>query len=328
MTAIPDDEKPSPGMTLESVARLIGPSIGLAGTLVVIGYIADSARESLLGVELRSSTSTADYTLTGARFFIDMLDLVEKHFGFTILVVAGVTVASFAFGWLLRLTRDLRLKHGWRHTVMKVVVAIVLLAKWSAIDLPFAHFERVLALARGGNPDFTRLSALVQADAATFWPQFRTAHASDERLRGPALAFIERIFLADIAATVAIAAITVAILRRQPLILTKRRDASAVALAVNWALLLLMIFNAAAVPYVYGKVIQSTTFPQVEVTFDDLTDASLKTFGTADLLVSGDPFILYRRFDGRVWLVRAAKVKSLRIIGGEDVLQVHFFGPQ
>ncbi|HEX6177750.1 MAG TPA: hypothetical protein VF057_05285, partial [Thermoanaerobaculia bacterium] len=149
MYVTPDTSQQS-GIAAGSVLRWLWSSLGFAGALLAVGYIVDSARGRLLGIQLAGSQSPLDYTFEGARFFADCFNLLQERGGtiglVAFLIVLFVVVVAFVLRRLKRVP-NVPFTPLVRISLLAFVV-IALIVKWARYDLPFAYIDDVLVVAK------------------------------------------------------------------------------------------------------------------------------------------------------------------------------------
>jgi hypothetical protein len=306
-------------------------SVGIAGIFVASGYIVQSAQESLLGIDLGTHASVGDYSLLGARFFVDVFTVVYRRLATRIWPLLVLAAAGAFAAYILAKVRSKASRTG--ETVLLGLLALSLGVKWVYFDLPPGQIQDVLSTRVELQRAF-RGSRVVAGRAEEAWEHFFCSRAATDvfgRQCGEEPewheAVLENTFLINVALTTLLATLTIVTLRSAA---DAPERVPSAALLTRAAALAMLFVGLVALPYTYGKVIRSTRFSSVNIEFDVPSNTAASERYRAALLLSktADDVTFWDKADDRVWEVPRAKVVRILTFHREDVVTAHMLWAQ
>jgi hypothetical protein len=334
-------------------------SIGVAGVLTGVGYVVQNARDSLLGINLVTSHTTADYVALGGEFMLDAITVTWLHW---IIALSGV-VAIVGIGVVTAIVLNrpktvLWQRVFWTLGFVALTLFYILKSRW--LDLPYVRMTDLLE-----KPPVCETASVRQAREHDIWERFlcsrndatlhkligekiqidcsevpgnlmlldradlktgslrRTANSLKGKIHSKFS--IEQEFTFNLFGAALITYLAL-ILCFSPVM---RTVSLLTATLLRIVLLTMVIVDAITLPVVYGKVILNTRFPSGRIIYegiaakkDDPTTLQATPRNSACLVLSSDDkFVTFYDIENNIFVqVKRDKVYSIQANETADLI--------
>jgi len=334
---------------------------GTGSVFIAAGYIAEIAHDELLGVNFPINRTVTDYALTGGRFFIETAARLWLHPWVSTFGVAVIAIVLFA-GSLLNFKNDATRKHVQALTLF--VIFLVVAWKTYRLDVPYIQMEGVLRRPPFGE-SFSKQAAAkgwLLFKKHDVWEKFVCGHinsaedqwspvlnrqfprCSEEGSQCSGLSMgtlrdlvlpsgahtcfsLEQEYVMDVFVTVILMLVTVLVVRSVPSSERKTRSLAGDCHAALRILMLVIVFGSVfTLPYIYGKTIESTSYPAGRIAFDSSDFQGQSRIEIADALViwADSKFVTVYRSDTFEFLhLSRERVRYLSADSTKDIIRVY-----
>jgi hypothetical protein len=324
--------------------RLAISSAGAIGCLVALGYLVQIAQQTLLGINVPAAQSTSDIAAIGGDFLVECVEITWRHpivsTCMLLILIIGAAAAD-------RLRRHFGEHPQRTWIVLSFAVLLAFAIKSIILDLPVMQMRDILTkppiceseairlgrvhdtwerllCSRAAGPEGATLRSRLTEIGITCRPRtFLTTWRSGHSPFG-----IEEQFAIDLFISVLLGYLAILICVSPP---TGPEALPLTTAILRQALVIALVLNVVAVPFVYGKVIRSTRFPSGRIIFNSLNDQLQITPRNVTMLLIGysDKTVTIYDTEAKVFrLLDRPRVIQIAIDGSKDLIaerMVYFF---
>jgi hypothetical protein len=310
--------------------RVVLSSIGIAGLLTASGFLVATGRQSLLGIPIPGTEGVADYAATAGEFLAFTLGLFWRYLPITlggvvvIIIAAAVANATRYNVWGSIGARK------WSAGLLGLILAFSI--KGYLLDYPYVSMPDLL-----DQPPMCRAATLYgeQLRQREAWQRVLYSRndptlnsllgwdaGSSQSVRdsaGPRFLKLDQEFLIDLIVTAFLSFLALLLYVARAIDTVYSRNAVAL---LRLSLVIIVVINLLILPFIYGKVVRSTRFPQGQVIVDGIDPQSPSIKSLTALLVAGsDKFVTLYDLEGQQYLqVDRKHVRWLSLKTVDDIV--------
>ncbi len=321
--------------------RILLSSAGVLGVLAGIGYLAETAQENLLGIQLGERHSVNDYALAGGGFFADVLRVSWRHGVIAAVMIALIVAAALTAEAVRKRMHARRPQLTWLTGFVIIIVAYAVKSVW--LDVPVIRMSDLLSTPpicagtaaadrrdhdtwlhlvcarRDVNLDNALRSKNIQCPPEFSWSGWQHPERGLFTAMRYSRLSLEQKFTINVFVTgfLAYCALLLYTARSEMVVSPLARS------VLHVVVLMISVVNVLALPFIYGKVIRSTDMPSGRIVYSSLSD-DLKEEPrnvVALVLAANDKFALFYDTETNQFIeVARSKVHWIAIDGSEDLV--------
>lgn len=305
-------------ITARGVIITVASAVGFSGAVYALGYVIDTAFRDLLGVDRVSYLTTIDLGLNVARMVMDIAGAIGRTF--MAHPVIATTASVLVVGGSIYAIRGI-VKHqpSMGQSFLYALVAVLAITtalKVTYFTLPYTQYENLLQ--SRVRVDRTFAAPTVLADRTkTLWQALVCAHSDVEGCTGSTLTH-QRTLDIDYSRNVLVSLILIAcaalLYNRQR---SRTQGKSTAHEFAHLVVLVLLVWDALALAYVYGKAIRTYEFDRIQWT----RSSTPLEYGTGLLLSENDKMMIV--YDEAEGLIDETAVATKKLLGRTDLLRTY-----